>query len=163
MFFLLIIHLFYLCRIFARNRWIELLDTSGSFEFPMMLQHAITTGDIFVLVYAWSDTSSFECVRSLLQLIRANKESNVEVIIVANKIDLPDTTQPSVQIEMLSTIDLRCQFHQCSAKDNTNITELFRMINDCLISEPSSPTDSTSKARKLWDRLRSVSLNRKSK
>ncbi|KAH7949995.1 hypothetical protein HPB49_018208 [Dermacentor silvarum] len=42
---------------------LELLDTSGSYQFPAMRQLAITTAQAFILVYAIDDQESFEEVK----------------------------------------------------------------------------------------------------
>ncbi|KAL1473801.1 hypothetical protein MTO96_021797 [Rhipicephalus appendiculatus] len=68
---------------------LELLDTSGSYQFPAMRQLAITTAQAFILVYAIDDMESFEEVRRLrseIQEARAELGKGMPpVVIVGNK------------------------------------------------------------------------------
>ena len=46
----------------GRTLKLEILDTSGSYQFPAMRKLSIRTADGFVLVYAIDDAESFEQV-----------------------------------------------------------------------------------------------------
>lgn len=68
---------------------IDILDTSGSHEFPAMHKLAISTGDAFLLVYSIDKADSFENVRKLKDEVKELKqEEDCFVLIIANKLDL---------------------------------------------------------------------------
>lgn len=108
---------------------LDILDTSGSYEFPAMRKLAVDTGDAFILVYAINDNESFEEVGRLKQLLLEHKQSDVPIVVVGNKCDLEK--QREVQKEVADTIvgiDWENRFVECSAKENINIVRIFKEI-----------------------------------
>jgi small GTP-binding protein len=67
----------------------EILDTSGSLEFPAMLDLSIKQYDVFVLVYDASNSNTFKKVKDLRNQILRTKNS-APIVVVGNKIDLCD-------------------------------------------------------------------------
>lgn len=67
----------------------DILDTSGSLEFPAMLDVSIKQSDGFVLVYDASQPGTFKKVEELRgQVVRT--KTKAPIVVVANKIDLCD-------------------------------------------------------------------------
>lgn len=66
---------------------LDILDTSGSYDFPAMRELSIRSADAFVLVYDVNDVSTFEEVQTLRTQI-LNSKGAVPIVVVGNKVDL---------------------------------------------------------------------------
>lgn len=71
---------------------LDILDTSGSYEFPAMRDLSIKSADAFVLVYDVNDSNTFLEVKTLRAQILSTKGA-VPIVVVGNKIDLVETKQ----------------------------------------------------------------------
>ena len=70
---------------------LDILDTSGAYEFPAMRALSMSSADAFILVYDVNDASTFEEVRALRDQIHETKGGTaVPIVVVGNKIDLAD-------------------------------------------------------------------------
>ncbi|KAK8405620.1 hypothetical protein O3P69_001858 [Scylla paramamosain] len=108
---------------------LDILDTSGSYEFPAMRELSVNTADAFILVYAINDAESFEEVRQLREFILQTKKTSVPIVVVGNKADLEE--QRMVPLETAETIVLvnwENGFLETSAKDNLNVLHVFKEL-----------------------------------
>jgi small GTP-binding protein len=75
-----------------RHISLEILDTAGIDEFPVMRRLAIARGDAFLIVYAVNDAYSFDIARQMRQLVCEIKgeltTSPIPMVIVGNKCDV---------------------------------------------------------------------------
>jgi Ras-related protein Rap-1B len=70
---------------------LEILDTAGIDEFPVMRRIAIARGDAFIILYAVNDAHSFDIAQQMRQLVLEIKDDSpnpIPMVIVANKSDL---------------------------------------------------------------------------
>ncbi|KAJ9595155.1 hypothetical protein L9F63_013563, partial [Diploptera punctata] len=114
---------------------LDILDTSGANEFPAMRALSMSSADAFILVYDVNDASTFEEVRVLRDHIHETKGgTSVPIVVVGNKIDLADQhREASIEVdvettESVVTVDWENGFVEASAKDNTNVSQVFKEL-----------------------------------
>eukprot|EP01105_Mastigella_eilhardi_P005458 TRINITY_DN17160_c0_g1_i1.p1 TRINITY_DN17160_c0_g1~~TRINITY_DN17160_c0_g1_i1.p1 ORF type:complete len:183 (+),score=61.42 TRINITY_DN17160_c0_g1_i1:35-583(+) len=105
---------------------INIMDTAGQEEYSALRESYMKDGEGFVIVYDVTRPASFPVVsRFYQQAEKFSKKKGVPCVIVGNKSDL--TTERAITTEEGKELaaKLGCKFMECSAKTNTNITELF--------------------------------------
>ncbi|XP_049819481.1 ras-related protein Rap-2a isoform X2 [Aethina tumida] len=109
---------------------LDILDTSGAYEFPAMRALSISSADAFILVYDVTDSSTFEEARTLRDQIHETKcSSNVPIVVVGNKIDLTGNREvDTATTESVVTVDWENGFVEASAKENTNVSKVFKEL-----------------------------------
>ncbi|XP_034951751.1 ras-related protein Rap-2a [Chelonus insularis] len=113
---------------------LDILDTSGSYDFPAMRELSIKSADAFILVYDVNDAETFTEVSALRSQILASKGA-VPIVVVGNKVDLimDDDAECDSQVNAERTrelveIEWENGFVQVSAKDNLNISQVFKEL-----------------------------------
>ncbi|XP_050298522.1 ras-related protein Rap-2b isoform X2 [Anthonomus grandis grandis] len=109
---------------------LDILDTSGAYEFPAMRALSISSADAFVLVYDVTDANTFEEARAIRDQIHETKcSSNVPIVVVGNKIDLTGNREvDTATTESVVTVDWENGFVEASAKDNVNVSKVFKEL-----------------------------------
>ncbi|XP_062562793.1 GTP-binding protein Di-Ras2 [Armigeres subalbatus] len=116
------------------NLTLDILDTSGSYEFPAMRALSISSADAFILVYDITDSVTFEEVKAIREQIHEIKATTaVPIVVVGNKTDLADEDDDIRQIprgttESMITVDWENGFVEASAKLNRNISQVFKEL-----------------------------------
>ncbi|VVC41515.1 Small GTP-binding protein domain,P-loop containing nucleoside triphosphate hydrolase,Small GTPase [Cinara cedri] len=110
---------------------LDILDTSGAYEFPAMRALSISSADAFVLVYSVTDPDTFQQAASIRDEIVSTKRTvDVPIVVVGNKLDLANTDRkvPYEETSCLVEVDWENGFVETSAKDNINVGEVFKEL-----------------------------------
>jgi len=68
---------------------LDILDTSGAYEFPAMRALSISSADAFVLVYSVTDPETFQQAAAIRdQIVDTKRTADVPIVVVGNKLDL---------------------------------------------------------------------------
>uniref|UniRef100_A0A1I7YR84 Ras-related protein n=1 Tax=Steinernema glaseri TaxID=37863 RepID=A0A1I7YR84_9BILA len=113
---------------------LEILDTAGTEQFTGMRDLYVKNGQGFVLVYSVNDSSSFNDLKNLRDMIfKVKGTQRVPMIVVSNKNDLVQQRIVPTEAGRDLAHSIGAQFIESSAKDNVNVTEIFcnvvRQIN----------------------------------
>lgn len=110
---------------------VEILDTAGTEQFASMRQLYITNSQAFAIIYSIDSLESFEEAKQIYaDIIEIKPANELAIVLVGNKCDMSNdkreisTTEGAQAAKNMSN----CRFIETSAKDNTNINQLFEKL-----------------------------------
>jgi len=105
---------------------VEIIDLSGQDEYEYLRELYMCKANGFLVVYSLNDTNSILLAQNFYhQIMRAKDKSEIEVVLVGNKIDLfHDITEVNQDISSFATKYDISTFY-VSAKLNINIDTVF--------------------------------------
>ncbi|KAG2216764.1 hypothetical protein INT45_005878 [Circinella minor] len=114
------------CVIDSETALLDVLDTAGQEEYSAMREQYMRNGEGFLLVYASTSRLSFEEISTFHQQIsRVKDRDTFPMVLVANKCDLEQERQVSMQEGRDLARQFGCQFFETSAKQRINVDEAF--------------------------------------
>ena len=116
--------------LFDRRIVLEILDTAGIDEFPVMRRIAIAHGDAFLILYAVNDAHSFEIARQMHQLVLEIKHDSIPIVIVANKCDLEQDRQVIRRndAEIIVRDQWKATFVETTCHQRQSVLDTFRIL-----------------------------------
>ncbi|XP_046367651.1 ras-related and estrogen-regulated growth inhibitor-like [Haliotis cracherodii] len=108
----------------------EILDTAGIQEDTIHREGSVRWADGFVLVYAINDRQSFEEMVKMKEYLDDLKKTNVQCVLVGNKVDLLHERKVETTEGQTLAQDMACAFFETSASDGgPDISELFHELH----------------------------------
>jgi len=106
---------------------LQLWDTAGQERFRSLIPSYIRDSSVAVVVYAIDQRESFTAVDKWIEEVRKERENEVMIVLVGNKVDL-STRRVTVREGEVKANDVGALFIETSAKSSYNVAELFDLI-----------------------------------
>ena len=86
------------------------------------------------IVYDITNEESFKKIDEWYNKIKED-ELDIPIILIGNKCDLEDSREVSSEEAEEKAKELNCPFYETSAKDSTNINEIFKKMTDLIFEK----------------------------
>lgn len=132
--------------VYLDNRTVRLhiWDTAGQERFRSLIPSYIRNSSATVVVYDITSRASFLNTFKWIDEVRAERDSDVAIILVGNKTDTaPETREVSTEEAQKKATEYGILSMEVSAKHGTNIKALFRKVAQAL---PGPGTDETDRS-----------------
>ena len=108
---------------------LDIQDTGGSYaeDFPAMVKCSLASADAVLLVYSIANLNSFDHLSRLRDLVHQERGEEMPLVVVGNKTDL-ERQIPREEAEATVLCDWENGYVECCAKDNLNVTAVFRAL-----------------------------------
>ena len=104
---------------------LQIFDTAGRFEFPVMLRLTITKCQAFMIVYSVDSEKSLEVAKQKIEEIKNIKGKSVPCVLVGNKKDLKNQRQVTFETGLQTAVQYGCAFIETSASEDKDIEDAF--------------------------------------
>ncbi len=125
---------------------LQLWDTAGQERFRSLIPSYIRDSSVAVVVYDITNKSSFQNCDKWIEDVRAERGTEVVVMLVGNKTDLNDKRQVTTEEGEAKAKKLNVLFIETSAKSNHNIKQMFRKLAESLPGQDSAKGGASSTA-----------------
>ncbi|KAI9357432.1 ras family-domain-containing protein [Pilaira anomala] len=120
---------------------LQLWDTAGQERFRSLIPSYIRDSSVCVVVYDITNRNSFSNTSKWIDDVRAERGTDVIIVLVGNKTDLNDKRQVTVEEGEKKAKEYNIMFIETSAKAGYNVKALFRKIGHALPGMESQSED----------------------
>lgn len=113
---------------------LQIWDTSSQERYKYMTLPYYKAAQAFVLVYDITNKDTFTNLQSVYDEAKANAPEKVKYFVVGSKSDLEDKRAVTTDEGKKFAAGIGAEFLETSAKNNTNIQELFTHLTNELVS-----------------------------
>lgn len=118
---------------------LQLWDTAGQERFRSLIPSYIRDSSVAVVVYDITNTNSFQQTNKWIDDVRAERGTDVIIMLVGNKTDLADKRQVATESGEAKAKELNVMFIETSAKAGHNVKQLFRRVASALPGMENTP------------------------
>ncbi|PWN28771.1 rab protein 6 [Jaminaea rosea] len=111
---------------------LQLWDTAGQERFRSLIPSYIRDSSVAVVVYDITNRASFQNTSKWVDDVRAERGSDVIIVLVGNKTDLGDKRQVTTEEAEAKAAEFNVMFIETSAKAGHNVKVLFKKIAQAL-------------------------------
>ena len=104
---------------------LQIWDTAGQERFRNVTKSYFQSSQGLLVVYDITDKDSFENINFWMENVKKNAPENVKLILVGNKCDLANERKVTIEDGENKARNYNIKFFESSAKDGTNVNELF--------------------------------------
>ena len=104
---------------------LQVWDTAGQERFRNVTKSYFQSSHGLLVVYDISDKESFDKINFWMENIKNNAPENAKLILVGNKCDLANERKVTIEDGENKARNYNIKFFESSAKDGTNVNELF--------------------------------------
>ena len=125
---------------------LEIWDTAGQERYRSLAPMYYRGASGALVVYDITSSDSLRKAMSWIRELRSSGDANIAIVLVGNKCDLENMRQvPTHEAEAAATEE-KVLFFEASAKDGTNVDEIFSALASRILSSGSAMTNSTARA-----------------
>ena len=109
---------------------LEIVDLEGQNEQTIISYYRFSYGiSGYILSYSIENRQSFELVKIINNKLNCNfGRQDIPKLLIANKSDLVNKREISVEVGKFMAKELNCPFLECSARSNDNINRVFHTM-----------------------------------
>ena len=134
-----------------KNIKLQIWDTAGQDRFRALTKNYYKGANGIILIYDISTTQTFENVKVWINQIKEEANANVIIYLVGNKIDLPKDKRTVSEEEGQKLADeYKFLFKEASAKEGTNVNEIFQELVEKIDAEAKPEVPNTDKKNQLY-------------
>ena len=134
-----------------KNIKLQIWDTAGQDRFRALTKNYYKGANGIILIYDISTTQTFENVKVWINQIKEEANANVIIYLVGNKIDLPKDKRTVTEEEGQKLADeYKFLFKEASAKEGTNVNEIFQELVEKIDAETKPEVPNTEKKNQLY-------------
>ncbi|KAI8342054.1 P-loop containing nucleoside triphosphate hydrolase protein [Chlamydoabsidia padenii] len=133
---------------------LQLWDTAGQERFRSLIPSYIRDSSVAVVVYDTTNRASFMNTAKWIEDVRAERGTDVIIVLVGNKTDLSEKREVSVEEGETKAKEHGILFIETSAKAGHNVKALFRRIAQALPGANTNTTEGNNK-----DQMEKVDLH----
>ncbi|KAM3146598.1 hypothetical protein pb186bvf_001128 [Paramecium bursaria] len=112
----------------GQNVRLQIWDTAGQERFKSLIPTYVKDSKAAVLCYNVENLQSFENIKKWLSIVREEQGYDVQIILVANKIDVGQNRAVPLDQGVQFALNNNMLYYECSAKEGINIQQLFKDI-----------------------------------